>query len=162
MPERVLVVTGAFATHTTKLYNYYVCPRSWDIQNVKYITVNYFNELKYLGEITSGPFEWDYNNDTISGINNRNVSSEIMNDLNKYSSLFNTGDHYLFILKPIINNCCTDENLSHKGKGAFTRSHRYFDSLGEFFNAHQSINSEVETELNVDFTSIIDGVENEK
>jgi hypothetical protein len=159
MSERVMVVSGAFATHTTKLYNYYVCPRNWDIQNLKYVAVNYFNELKYLGEITSEPFEWDYNNETISGISNRNVSSEIMNDLNKFSSLFNTGDHYLLILKPIINNCCADENLSHKGKGAFTQSHRYFENLGDFLNAHQNINSDEDSESNGDFTSINDGDE---
>lgn len=153
MPERVMVVSGAFATHTTKLYNYYVCPRSWDVENLKYIAVNYFNELKYLGEILSPPFVWNYNNDTITGLLSNAVTPETLNDLKKFSSLFNQGDHYLFVLKPIINNCCIEENLSHKGKGAFTRSHRYFENLGDFFNAHQNVNAEEVSENENDFTS---------
>jgi hypothetical protein len=156
MPERVMVVSGAFATHTTKLYNYYVCPKSWDVTNIKYIAVNYFNELKYLGEILSDPINWNYTNGEISGLASNAVSPEIMNDLKKFSSLFNTGNHYLFVLKPIINNCCTDENLRHKGKGAFTRSHRYFENLGDFFNAHQNVNTDEISENNNDFTSRID------
>ena len=111
MPERVMVVSGAFATHTTKLYNYYVCPRSWDVNDLKYIVVNYFNELKYVGEILSGPFNWSFDNETISDIPSNHVNSEIINDMNKFSSLFNNGEHYIFTLKPIINNCCTGENL---------------------------------------------------
>jgi hypothetical protein len=55
MSERVMVVSGAFATHTTKLYNYYVCPVNWDFQDVDYLAVNYTNEIKYLGKIIQGP-----------------------------------------------------------------------------------------------------------
>jgi len=156
MPERVMVVSGAFATHTTKLYNYYVCPESWDVTNIKYIAVNYFNELKYLSEILSGPINWNYTNGEITGFASNAVTPEIMNDLKKFSSLFNTGNHYLFVLKPIINNCCSDENLRHKGKVAFTRSHRYFENLGDFFNAHQNVNTDEISENNNDFTSRID------
>jgi hypothetical protein len=49
-----MVVTGAFATHMTKLYNYYVCPLNFNTDNLKYITISYFKELKYIGEIVKG------------------------------------------------------------------------------------------------------------
>jgi len=162
MNERVMVVTGAFATHTTKLYNYYVCPRTWDVSDLKYIAVNYFNELKYLGEIEAGPFEWhfDEENEIISGLFQNDLSPEIPNDLEKFSSILNAGDHYLFILKPIINNCCAEEKLRHKGKGAFIRSHRYFENLGDFFNVHQDVNNEDLTKNHEVNSTINDGVEN--
>jgi hypothetical protein len=162
MSERVMVVTGAFATHTTKLYNYYVCPSSWDVTNVKYIAVNYFNELKYVGEILSEPINWNFDeeNEIISGLFRNNLSPEITNDLEKFSAILNAGDHYLFILKPIINNSFIEETLSFKGKGAFTRSHRYFENLGDFFNAYQNVNTEDVTENNEVNSTINDGAEN--
>jgi hypothetical protein len=102
MSEKVMVATGAFATHTTKLYNYYVCPQSWDVTDVKYIAVNYFNQLKYVGEVLSEPFKWSYIDETITGLLPNVVSTEVMNDLNKFSSLFNSGSHYLFILNLLL------------------------------------------------------------
>lgn len=50
MPKRVIVVTGAFATHKRKLYNYYVCPDNWNINDLGYIAVVYFGELRYIGK----------------------------------------------------------------------------------------------------------------
>ncbi len=163
MPERVMVVSGAFATHTTKLYNYYVCPATWDVTDLKYIAVNYFKELKYLGEIQAGPFNWNFDeeNEVISGLSRTEVHNEIQNDLEKFASLLNGGSHYLFILKPIINNCCLEENLTYKGKGAFTRSHRYFPDLGTLFNTHQNNTTEEISEDidNLSFNN--DGIEND-
>jgi hypothetical protein len=49
-----MVVTGAFATHMTKLYNYYVCPLNFNTDNLKYITISYYKELKYIGKIVKG------------------------------------------------------------------------------------------------------------
>ncbi len=104
-----MVVTGAFSSHTTKLYNYYVSPRSWDLSDLKYIDFNFLYVLKYLGEILSGPFNWSFDNEIISGIPSNHVNSEINNVMEKFSSLFNNGDRYIFILKPIINNCCQEK-----------------------------------------------------
>ena len=73
MDEKVLIVTGAFATHTTKLYKYYVCPNNWNVVNVKYIAVVYFGELKYIGKI-SNIISWSFNqpNRTFTGLNGTN------------------------------------------------------------------------------------------
>ena len=64
--SRTMVVTCAFATHTTKLYNYYVCPLNFNTDNLKFIAVSYFKELKYIGEIINGPLKWEYLKDKIT------------------------------------------------------------------------------------------------
>ena len=158
MVKRVIVVTGAFATHTSKLYNYYVCPVSWDTQSVSYISVTYFNQLKYLGEVVSGPIEWKYskNDNSITGFEASTLPPEVLNDLRKFRSLFKDGRHNLFLLKPIINNCCTDQNIEYSGRGAFTRSHRYFQTLGLFFeNFLQSEHSQ-EIDDNSEASNVVD------
>ena len=44
--RRAMVVTGAFATHTTKLYNYYVWDKNVDFSRENYLALNYLNELQ--------------------------------------------------------------------------------------------------------------------
>jgi hypothetical protein len=140
MSERIMVVTGAFATHTTKLYNYYVCPINWDIDNLKYIAVNYLSELYYLGQVEGEPIEWSYNETTqiVTIPNNLQITNEVRNDLQQFKTLLNGGSHYLFRLTPIIGSC-VHENLHYKLKGAFTRSHIYFDNIGEMLARHQGL-----------------------
>jgi hypothetical protein len=73
MSERVMVVTGAFATHTTKLYNYYVCPENWQVDDIGYIVVVYFGELKYIGKINKR-INWSLSspNRTFNGLTGKN------------------------------------------------------------------------------------------
>lgn len=153
----VMIVTGAFATHTTKLYNYYVCPDSWNVAGLTHIGVNYFKELKYLGKIEHGPFNWSFNEALQSiqyGANSNNIPAEIRNDLEKFKTLLNGGDHYLFLLSPIIGGC-VHANLPYHREGAFTISHRYFPSIGDMLASHQGItaapNLGVDTEGNATF-----------
>jgi hypothetical protein len=82
MLERVMVVSGAFATHTAKLYNYYVCPRSWDVEDVGYIAVVYFGELKFLGKINR-QINWSLNGAerTFNGLSGNQLDRQIINDL---------------------------------------------------------------------------------
>jgi hypothetical protein len=136
----VMVVTGAFATHTTKLYNYYVCPRNFNYEDVEYIAVNYFNELKYIGRVTSSPIFWNYDGE-IHFQKNENIDNEIRNDLNQFRSLLNNGAHLLFILSPILGGCTCAESLHYQGNGPFVHGHRYFDSLAEMLFAHQNTNA---------------------
>jgi hypothetical protein len=141
MNERIMVVTGAFATHTTKLYNYYVCPANWKTEQVEFIAVNYFDELKYIGKVIKGPFPWSFDaSETFSGININDINSEIQNDLKKFKTLLNIGNHQLFLLQPLVNACVNF--LKYKGKGAFVWSHRYFNSLDEMLIAHQNTKNE--------------------
>jgi hypothetical protein len=161
MNEKVMVVTGAFATHTTKLYNYYVCPSSWDIVDLKYIAVVYFGELKYIGKIRN-VISWSFNQPsrTFTGLNGNNLIQQIKNDLHKFEAVLNFGDHYLFELIPILNNCSSEQNMRYQGNGSFTRSHRYFESLGGFFEAFQNITSEEQSEEPINSSSVNDGLEN--
>ncbi len=136
-----MVVTGAFATHTTKLYNYYVCPANWKTEQVEFIAVNYFDELKYIGKVIKGPFPWSFDaSETFSGININDIKSEIQNDLKKFKTLLNVGNHQLFLLEPFVNPGVNF--LKYKGKGAFVLSHRYFNSLDEMLIAHQNSKNE--------------------
>ena len=137
-----MLVTGAFATHTTKLYNYYVCPRKFRIDNVEYIAVNYLGELNYLGKVVGEPIEWnfDHENQIVNIARILPLTREIRNDLEQFKSLLNGGDHYLFMLSPIIGGC-SHANLTYKGNGAFTYSHRYFESIGEMMARHQGLST---------------------
>ncbi len=136
-----MIVTGAFATHTTKLYNYYVCPDNWRVEGVSEIGVNYYGELKYLGQIVRVPFRWSFNEaeQRINyGANANEIPAEIKNDLEQFKTLLNGGSHFLFLLSPIIGGC-ENTNLHFGGSGAFTQSHRYFPTIGDMLAAHQSI-----------------------
>jgi hypothetical protein len=152
MGERVMVVSGAFATHTTKLYNYYVCPDNWDISDVGYIVVVYFSQLQYIGKVNR-QINWSLNNSNpvFSGLNRNNLHRFIINDLQKFEPILNVGDHYLFELTPILNSSCQEHIQSYQGIGAFTRSHRYFDGLDYFFVAFKETEQE---EFSDDFESI--------
>lgn len=142
MSEKTMVVSGAFATHTTKLYNYYVCPVKWDVENLKYIAVNYLSELNYLGKIEGEPLKWSFDESTqiITLPNNPLITTEIRNDLEQFKILLRGEWHYLLRLTPIIGGC-VHENLHYKLKGAFTRSHIYFDNIGEMLAMHQGLTS---------------------
>lgn len=138
MTEKVIVVTGAFATHTTKLYNYYVCPTSYDLLKVRYVAVNYMGELKYLGEIIDVPLQCVYNQEgSFQGLNG--LSDQIKVDLIEFNCKLNLGEFQLVTLNPIIGSCSTS-GLIYKGSKAFVRSHSCFENLAEFFSAHQQIN----------------------
>lgn len=138
----VMLVTGAFATHTTKLYNYYVCPRNWHINNVEFIAVNYLGELNYVGKIISSPIEWNFNceTQTVNIEKKFPLTKAVWNDLEQFKILINDGDHYLFLLSPIIGGCI-HLNLIYNDIGPFTQSHRYFDTLGEMIARHQGLSS---------------------
>lgn len=141
---RLMIVTGAFATHTTKLYNYYVCPASWDVKDLTHIGVNFFNELKYLGIIKQGPFNWGFNEITQTinfGPDTNQIPDEVKNDLIKFKTLLNNGNHYLFLLSPILGGC-EQVHFTYNGKGPFTQSHRYFPTIGDMMAAHQGITAE--------------------
>lgn len=156
MNERVMVVTGAFATHTTKLYNYYVCPSTWDLDGIEYIAVVYFGELKYIGKVNRR-IDWSFNepNRTFTGLNGNRLDRQIINDLQKFEAVLNIGTHVLFELSPILNNLCRETNLRYQGRGAFTQSHRYFPTLPDFFESFLNIDS---NELSIEGlpTSFID------
>ncbi|MEY4571207.1 MAG: hypothetical protein RLZ10_400 [Bacteroidota bacterium] len=141
MPERVMVVSGAFATHTTKLYNYYVCPESWDLKEVEYLAVNYIDELKYLGKIIGGPLQCHFGEDeNFVGVNQ--VDNSIKVDLNEFRCKLKKGDFQLVLLDPIIGGC-NHRNLLHRRHGPFVNvipGRIYFENLAEFFEAHQSLN----------------------
>jgi hypothetical protein len=141
MPERVMVVSGAFATHTTKLYNYYVCPKSWDFNEVEYLAVNYTGELKYLGKISAGPFLCHFNDEeTFTGITQ--LSNSIQVDLKEFRCKLNPGDFQLVLLEPIIGSC-NHLNLQYRRHGAFVNAvpgRIYFQNLAEFFEVHQQLN----------------------
>ena len=156
MSERVMVVTGAFATHTTKLYNYYVCPANWNLENLEYIAVNYFGELKYIGKIIKQPISWSYSQNGVLNFSiKKDVSKEIQNDLFQFRTLLNYGNHKLFILKPIY--CPCTDFLKYKGKGAFVYSHRFFDTIDDMLNRHQNKNTNGDTESDSLFTAKNEG-----
>jgi hypothetical protein len=159
MSERIMVVTGAFATHTTKLYNYYVCPANWDIIDIKYIAVNYLSQLYYMGKIENNPIRWSFNevSQRIMLPSSNEITNEIRNDLEQFKTLLRGENHYLFRLKSIIGGCDHD-NLSYKLKGAFTQGHRYFNQLSEMLAEHQglSLPNNIANESNESPTSIND------
>ncbi len=141
MSERVIVVTGAFATHTTKLYNYYVCPMNYDLNNIEYLAVNYLDQLYYLGKVISNPIICNYDgNNRITGT--RGLREEIKVDLKEFRSMLRPGDFQLIRLEPIIGGC-NHLNLEYRRRGAFVNTvpgRIYFNNLSEFFQAHQQLN----------------------
>lgn len=48
---RAMVVTGAFATHTTKLYNYCVCRSGLAAEELQNINMNFYGQKRNVGEI---------------------------------------------------------------------------------------------------------------
>lgn len=139
MNENVIVVSGAFATHTTKLYNYYVCPKNVKLKDVGYIAVNYINELKYLGKVVGEPIMCSYQDDKITGI--KSLDYEIQIDLKEFKCKLVPGIFQLILLEPIIGGC-RHLNLSYRGKGPFVSNivkRKYFSDLSDFFEAHQRI-----------------------
>ena len=70
------------------------------------------------------------------------------------------GGHYLFELTPILNNYSIEQNIRYQGNGSFTRNHRYFESLGSFFEAFQNKSTDEESENDVNFSVLNDGIEN--
>ena len=142
--KKVMVVTGEFATHTTKLYNYYVCPVSFHDCDLKYIVVNYLKEIKYIG-IIEAVYDWSFDEETkhISIPNSKQIDDEIINDLQESVCKLKGTDHKLYILKPIYNNVGV---FPYNGSGAFTQSHRYFDDLDQMFDAHQNGENDNEKE----------------
>jgi hypothetical protein len=161
MAERVMVVSGAFATHTTKLYNYYVCPENWDIRDIGYIVVVYFGQLQYIGKVNR-QINWSLNNSdrVFTGLNRNNLHRFIINDLQKFESILNVGNHYLFELTPILNCYCQEHIQRYQGKGAFTRSRRYFNGLDEFFAAFTGTEQEESWDEPQNFTTTNDGEAN--
>ena len=139
MSEKTMVVSGAFATHTTKLYNYYLCPIKWDVNDLGYIAVNYINELKYLGKVIGKPILCEFKNERITGINS--LDYEIQTDLKEFKCKLKEGKFHLIILEPIIGGC-KHLNLQYRRKGAFVSNIKekvYFKHLQDFFEAHQRI-----------------------
>lgn len=139
MSERIMVVTGAFATHTTKLYNYYVCPINWDIKEFNYLAVNYFGELKYLGKIIDKPIACNLQGKKIKI--DIKIDNEIIVDLNEFCCLLKEGDFQLILLEPIIGGN-KHLNLEYKGRGPFVSNieqFKSFENLVEFFKSHQTI-----------------------
>lgn len=140
MAERVMAVSGAFATHTTKLYNYYVCPASFDLKDVEYLAVNYMNELKYLGKIIEGPLSGRYaGEENFTGLNQ--FSEPIQVDLREFRCKLRVGDFQLIRLEPIIGSC-NHLNLQYRKHGAFVSNidkYRYYNNLADFFSAHQEL-----------------------
>ena len=93
-----MVVTGAFATHTTTIYDYYICPAHWKTDNIKYIAVNYNSELKYIGKIVESVFEWSFDE------NNQNI-------------LFSTEDVPKIVTDDLKNNIENLKGTKHKPHG---------------------------------------------
>ncbi len=134
-----MVVSGAFATHTTKLYNYYVCPMNYDLKEVEYLAVNYLDQLYYLGKVISKPIICNYDGDNrITGT--RGLRNEIKVDLQEFRSMLDSVNFQLVSLEPIIGGC-NHLNLQYRRRGAFVEGYRYFQNLAEFFEAHQSLNT---------------------
>ena len=134
----VMVVTGAFATHTTTIYDYYICPAHWKTDNIKYIAVNYNSELKYIGKIVESVFEWsfDENNQNIL-FSTEDVPKIVTDDLKNNIENLKGTKHKLFILSPMVGEGIPLLPLPYTGNGAFVRGHRFFNTLTEMLSAHQ-------------------------
>lgn len=136
---KVMVVSGSFATHTTKLYNYYVCQADRDFTDVEYLAVNYLSELQYLGRVIKRPIFCNYENDAITS--EGRLSGIIQTDLREFKCRLKKGKFQLIILEPIIGGCCPTK-MRYKGKGAFVSNidkYKTFKNLAEFIKAHQII-----------------------
>jgi hypothetical protein len=132
-----MVVTGAFATHTTRLWDYYICPRSWDVQDLGYIAVNYRSQLQYIGGIVQGPLPWRYRAADAALELPAGVDAEIRNDLNQFRSLLRGEEHWLFILQPLYRAGVGAPRM-YGGHGPFTQGHRYFGTLDQMLYAQRT------------------------
>lgn len=66
------------------------------------------------------------------------LDKQIIKDLQKLEAVLNIGTHYLFELAPISSPCIhehQEQPCRFQGRGAFTISHRYFDSINDFLRS---------------------------
>ena len=140
----VLSVTGKFATRTVSTYNYYVCPRNWNVENVKYLSVHYDKKLVYLGKIKE--IEEFNKNDLLNKTLQfkKPVPNTIIEDLIEQENCMGAEEHYLFLLEPIIKPCNINDITPnswfyYKGRGPFVQSHQKI-TLQELFDRHENKN----------------------
>ena len=108
--KRVLVVTGAKAVASTA-NGYYSHPATWDT-DYETIVVVYESEVKFIGKI--------------KGLSKEGVNAGI-------DALITNKQHVIDV-KSITDTSIT-VGAKKGSKGAFTQSHRYFDSLDAFSKA---------------------------
>jgi len=136
----VLTVTGAFATHTTRLYNYYVVETKdladHRIEEVAFIAVNYLNHLQYLGRVRHHA-RWDFDeaNGTFNLPRGHDWPEEVVVDLREFACKLLGGEHYIFLLDPI-HGGGNAPKFRLMGKGPLVQRPLYISSVEELLTRY--------------------------
>lgn len=150
---RVFVDTGDKATRTTSEHNVYTYPRNWD-HNFKYVYIVFKNRLRYIGKVQENfrypDISIQQNPDGLAIINNN--TEPRVDDPDMIECVKEEQHPFPTAIVKLTKIYCADspEELdeqsckpwiraikhgSYKPKGAFTISHRYFDSPEDFVKA---------------------------
>jgi hypothetical protein len=158
--DRVMVVTGKNAVDTATKDNIYYCPSNWD-SDFGWLVIVYQSSLQYIGKVTHrlNPALYCKNYPTnlieitnVCGSLNKN-NSNLINRLDSTVHNYQHANDGLIVWMDSSNSIKSSENnksnnnenefnsmvelkcTEYHQKGAFTMSHRYFDSFDDFFKA---------------------------
>jgi len=137
----VLTVTGAFATHTTRLYNYHILKvkdiADERVNTIAYVAVNYMSRLQYLGRVKK--VERWRRDEATGALDLPRVHGwpeEVVVDLNEFKCKLDGGEHYIFLLESIHGGCCPT-GFRYRGEGPMVRSFIYFDTIEELLEQYE-------------------------
>ncbi len=135
--QRVLVVTGKFASETCIEHNMDIYGNKWD-QLFDYICVVYQKKLKYVGKVEKKYTQIQFEENRIKDRNElySSMTEEEEKIIIKAFKSIESGSS-IAILEPVnieLDDLWTGINLGaeYARKGAITQSHRYFDTPKEF------------------------------
>ncbi len=137
----VLTVTGAFATHTTRLYNYLILEvkdiAEERVSTIAYVAVNYMSRLQYLGRVKEvARWRRDEATGALDLPRGHGWPDEIKVDLTEFKCKLDGGEHYIFLLEPIHGGCCA-RGFKYRGEGAMVRAFFYFDTVEELMGQYE-------------------------
>ncbi len=138
----VLTVTGAFATHTTRLNNYYVVEvkdlADHRLEEVGFLAVNYLNQLQYIGRVREvARWEFDEANGTFNLPRGHGWPEEVVVDLREFACKLRGREHYMFLLDPIHGGCCPSR-FRYSGKGPFVRRNEDIDTIEDLLANYEA------------------------
>lgn len=130
-PERYIVVTGAIATKGCNQYNCYAYGAKWD-QNFSNLVIIHHKKVQYVGKVQKRFTDVEIEDGKLLEPKEAESGSDIMGFIDYWKESYPNWKGPIITLKKV-----DDHNLptEYGGKGAFTFSHRYFDTKEDLIKA---------------------------